>query len=94
MELRITRGMRKVLDAAEDPAVDPKRLRAIVEAHHLTEQQAVAIFKIHVDAAPGVIKRRAQSLEYLNAATTAAGELEDKRREQEEENNEEEASAF
>jgi AraC-like DNA-binding protein len=66
MEARLTKGRQEVLAAARDEKMDPKQLMAIVEAHHLTEELAVGIFKIHQEAAPNVIRGRAHSLNKLS----------------------------
>ena len=51
-------GRREVLTAAQDPNMDPRRLMAIIEGHHLTEELAVAIFKIHREVVPEVVRKR------------------------------------
>ncbi len=66
MEARLTKGRQEVLAAARDEKMDPKRLKAIIEAHYLSEELAVGIFKIHRDVAPSVIRERALSLDKLN----------------------------
>lgn len=37
--------------------MDPKRLTAVVSAFNLSEEIALAIWKIHVEAAPCLLKR-------------------------------------
>ena len=37
--------------------MDSKRLTAVVSAFNLSEEIALAIWKIHVEAAPGLLKR-------------------------------------
>ncbi len=66
MEARLTKGRQEVLAAARDDKMDPKRLKAIIQAHHLTEELAVGIFKIHQEVAPNVIRERALSLDKLS----------------------------
>jgi hypothetical protein len=79
MESRLTAGRREVLTAARDPNMDPRRLMAIIEAHHLTEELAVAIFKIHREVVPEVVRKRALAI------SKELEELEEQGEEQEEE---------
>jgi len=58
LESRLTKSRRDIINAANDPNVDPKRLAAMVAAYNLSEEIAAAIFKIHSDAAPGVLMER------------------------------------
>ncbi|MDQ3851943.1 MAG: hypothetical protein M3299_03815 [Thermoproteota archaeon] len=39
--------------------MDPKRLTAIVAAYNLSEEIATAIYKMHCEAAPAILRDRA-----------------------------------
>lgn len=57
LESRLTKTRRDLINTANDPNVDPKRVMAMVAAYNLSEEIALAIWKIHVEAAPGLLKR-------------------------------------
>jgi hypothetical protein len=57
LEGRLTKTRRDLINTANDPNVDSKRLTAMVSAFNLSEEIALAIWKIHVEAAPGLLKR-------------------------------------
>lgn len=57
LESRLTKTRRDLINTANDPNVDPKRLTAVVSAFNLSEEIALAIWKIPVEAAPGLLKR-------------------------------------
>jgi hypothetical protein len=52
--------------------VDPKRLIAMVSAYNLSEEIATAIYKIHSEAAPAILRDRALSLDKPNKLAEAA----------------------
>jgi hypothetical protein len=57
LESRLTKTRRDLINTANDPNMDPKRLMAMVEAYNLSEEIALAIWKIHTEAAPGILTR-------------------------------------
>lgn len=57
LESRLTKTRRDLINTANDPNMDPKRLMAMVSAFNLSEEIALAIWKIHCEAAPGILRR-------------------------------------
>ncbi len=58
MEGRFTKARREIINATKDPNMDPRRLTAIVNAYHLSEELAAGIWKIYSSVAPAVLQER------------------------------------